>query len=95
MDTFLPPVEKPNGLMMKLVYYFTRRQYGKVEQYRTSSLFSDKERALLDYVAELVKDKNVHPTTFDRLKSYYNERAICEIIWLVASEHVYNITILG
>src|SRR6266498_3755376 len=30
MNTFLPPVEKPQGLMMKLAYYFTRRQFGKV-----------------------------------------------------------------
>src|SRR5580698_3398977 len=30
MDTFLPPIEKPNGLIMKLVYYFTQRQFGKV-----------------------------------------------------------------
>src|SRR5437879_11783937 len=29
-DTFLPPIEKPKGLMMKLAYYFTRRQFGKV-----------------------------------------------------------------
>src|SRR5262252_8756937 len=27
---FLPPVERPKGLMMKLAYYFTRRQFGKV-----------------------------------------------------------------
>jgi hypothetical protein len=30
MDTFLPPIEKPKGLMAKLAYYFTRRQFGKV-----------------------------------------------------------------
>jgi hypothetical protein len=30
LDTFLPPVEKPQGLVMKLAYYFTRRQFGKV-----------------------------------------------------------------
>ena len=30
MDTFLPPIEEPKGLMMKLAYYFTRRQFGKV-----------------------------------------------------------------
>jgi alkylhydroperoxidase family enzyme len=29
-DTFLPPVETPPGLVMKLAYYFTRRQFGKV-----------------------------------------------------------------
>lgn len=30
MDTFHPPVERPHGLMMKLAYCFTRRQFGKV-----------------------------------------------------------------
>jgi len=30
MDTFLPAIEKPHGLIMKLAYYFTRRQFGKV-----------------------------------------------------------------
>lgn len=30
MDTFLPPIENPKGLMMKLAYYFTRKQFGKV-----------------------------------------------------------------
>jgi hypothetical protein len=30
MDTFLSPIEKPRGLIMKLAYYFTRRQFGKV-----------------------------------------------------------------
>src|ERR1700730_18647973 len=29
-DTFLPPIEKPQGLIKKLAYYFTRRQFGKV-----------------------------------------------------------------
>jgi hypothetical protein len=28
--TFLPPIENPQGLMMKLAYYFTRQQFGKV-----------------------------------------------------------------
>jgi hypothetical protein len=30
MSTFLTPIEKPEGLIMKLAYYFTRRQFGKV-----------------------------------------------------------------
>ena len=30
VDTFLPAIEHPRGLLMKLVYYFTRRQFGKV-----------------------------------------------------------------
>jgi alkylhydroperoxidase family enzyme len=165
---FLPPIEQPRGVMMKLAYYFTRRQFGKVltpvkvfaarmpaafgmftgkiaqldkklelpmeaiflvreqvarlnvclfcmdigraftikasmnqakfdalEEYRTSPLFSDKDRAMLDYVTELTRDKKVDPSTFARLRSFYPERAICEIVWLVASEHVYNMTNIG
>ena len=168
MDTFLPPIEKPPGVRMKLAYYFTRRQFGKVltplkvhsarlpsafglfyskvsqldkklllppetvllireqvarinvclfcidigrsftiktsmneakfdalDQYRTSPLFTDAERAALDYVKELTKDKKVDPETFDRMSRYYSERAICEIVWLVASEHLYNMTNIG
>jgi hypothetical protein len=30
MDTFLPPIEKPQGLIMKLVYAMTSQQFGKV-----------------------------------------------------------------
>jgi alkylhydroperoxidase family enzyme len=169
MDTtFLPPIEKPHGLIMNLAYYFTRQQFGKVltplkvhsarlpaafglfygkigkldkkltlppetvmlireqvarinvclfcidigraftikasmnqakfdalEQYRTSSLFTDAERAALDYVTELTKDKKVNPDTFARMSPHYSEREICEIVWVVASEHVYNITNIG
>jgi alkylhydroperoxidase family enzyme len=168
MDTFLSPIEKPQSLIMKLAYYLTRRQFGKVltplkvhsarlppgfglfyakvgkldkklllpretvllireqvartnvclfcmdigraftikasmneakfdamEQYRTSTLFTDKERAALDYVTELTRDKKVSPDTFARMAGYYSEREICEIVWLVASEHLYNLTNIG
>ena len=168
MDTFLSPIEEPRGLMMKLAYYFSRRQFGRVltpmkvhsarvpfafglfygkvgqldkkltlppelvmlireqvarinvclfcmdigrsftikasmneakfdalEQYRTSELFTDAERAALDYVTELTKEKKVDPATFSRVSHHYSEREICEIVWLVASEHLYNMTNIG
>jgi hypothetical protein len=46
-------------------------------------------------VTELTKDKKVNPDTFERMSRHYSERAICEIVWLVASEHVYNMTNIG
>lgn len=168
MDTFLPPIEKPQGLMLKLAYHFTRRQFGKVitplkvhsarlpsafgmfyakiskldkkltlppemimlvreqvarlnvclfctdigrafvikasmneakfdalEEYRTNVLFTEAERAALDYVTELTRGKKVSPDTFERMARHYSEREICEIVWLVASEHVYNLTNIG
>jgi alkylhydroperoxidase family enzyme len=167
-DTFLPPIEKPEGLIMKLAYYFTRKQFGKVltpvkvhsarlpaafglfyakigkldkklqlspemillireqvartnvclfcidigrsftikasfneakfdalEQYRTSPLFTEAERAALDYVTELTKEKKVDLETFSRMSHCFSERQICEIVWLVASEHLYNMTNIG
>ncbi len=30
MDMFLSPIEKPQGLIINLAYYFTRRQSGRV-----------------------------------------------------------------
>jgi alkylhydroperoxidase family enzyme len=168
MDTFLPAIENPRGLIMKLAYYFTRRQFGKVltplkvhsarlpiafglfygkvskldkkltlspemvmlvrervarinvclfcidigrsftikasmnqakfdalDEYRTSNLFSEAERGALDYVTELTKEKKVNPETFARMQRHYSERQICEIVWLVASEHLYNMTNIG
>jgi alkylhydroperoxidase family enzyme len=167
-EPFLPPIEKANGFIKKLVYSITRKQFGKVltpvkvhsarmptafgmfygkisqldkklqlpreavflireqvarinvclfctdigrffamkeamnetkfdalPEYRTSSLFTDAERAALDYVTELTQEKKVSPSTFNRLAGYYSEREICEIVWLVATEHVYNLTNIG
>jgi alkylhydroperoxidase family enzyme len=168
MDTYLPPIEKPKGLMMKFVYYITRRQYGKVltplkvfsarmplgfglfygkisqldkklilpkeiaflirervahinvcsfcvdigrfaaikqsmdtvkfdalEQYQTNALFSEAERAALDYVSELTIHKKVNAITFEQVSAHFSEREICDMVWLVASEHVYNMTNIG
>jgi alkylhydroperoxidase family enzyme len=168
MDTYLAPIEKPRGLMMKLAYYLTRRQFGKVltplkvygarmpatfgmfyskvgqldkrlrlpaetamlirqqvarinicefcidishsfvikatmnqakfdalGEYCTSALFSEAERAALDYATELTREKKARPDTFDRLKRHFSEREICEIVWLIASEHLYNMTNIG
>src|SRR5213076_1771171 len=140
MNSFLSPIEKPKGLIMKLAYYFMRKGFGKVptpikvhsarlpaafglfygkisqldkklrlprelvflirervaqinvctfcmdigrafvikesmdeakfdalDHYRTSSLFSDAERAALNYVTELTMNKKVKPENFARL----------------------------
>lgn len=38
-------------------------KFDALDQYRTSSLFTDAERATLDYVTELTKEKKVDPET--------------------------------
>jgi alkylhydroperoxidase family enzyme len=70
-------------------------KFDALDQYAASPLFTEAERAALDYVTELTRDKRVDPAVFARMAHHYSERAICEIVWLVASEHVYNITNIG
>jgi len=168
MDTFLAPIEKPKGLLQRLAYTFSKKQFGKtptplkvhsarlpaafglfyakisrldqkltlpaetqflvreqvarinvcefcmdigrsfvvkasmneakfdaLADYPTSALFSEKERAALDYVTELTRTKAVNPETFALMARHWSEREICEIVWLVATEHVYNMTNIG
>ena len=72
-----------------------RARFDDLPQYKTSPLFSQAERAALDYVSEMTGNETVNPETFSRLRQFYSEREICEIVWLVASEHVYNLTNRG
>ena len=174
MAPYLPPVERPPGLFLRLIYFVMRRQLGKVQfeklmtpiavhsarmpasflsfygkvsrldkklrlpsqtamlsrervasinscefcmdtnrwyatkdsvenatrydalpEYKTSPLFTDAERAALDYATELTGNRTVAPETFARLARHYSEREICDIVWLVASEHLYNMTNIG
>ncbi len=70
-------------------------KFDALHEYATSPLFTEGERAVLDYVTELTRDKKVNPKVFARMAEYYSERQICEIVYLVASEHVYNMTNIG
>ncbi len=70
-------------------------RFDALGEYRTSPLFTEAERAALDYATELTRDKLVEPETFARLARCYGEREICDIVWLVASEHLYNMNNIG
>jgi alkylhydroperoxidase family enzyme len=160
----LQPIEKPTGLLMRIAYWMTERQFGKVmtpmkvlyprvpemlklsyeivkfqtkgirlepglhyligalasqingcafcldlarsmairdhlemekfealADYRTSPLFSDRERAALTYVEEATRHKRVSDATFRELHARFSEREIIEITWLNAVENYYNL----
>jgi len=63
--------------------------------HRTSPLFSDSERAALAFATELTEDRHVSPGTFAELARHYSEREICDIVFLIASEHLYNVNNIG
>src|SRR5262245_22438282 len=160
----LKPIDKPKGLMMRIAYWMTRRQFGKVMtpmkvvmarmpeslrltyeitkfelkgirlepslhfmvgtlasqingcgfcvdlgramairenlgmdkfnallDYRTSPLFSNRERAALAYVEEATRHKRVSDATFEELRKHFSEREIVEITWINAVENYYNL----
>jgi alkylhydroperoxidase family enzyme len=66
-----------------------------VADYATSPLFTEAERVALDYATELTTTKSVSADAFARLARHYSEREICDIVWLVASEHLANMTNIG
>lgn len=83
------------GRSFTIQHSLNEAKFDALEHYRTSALFSEQERAMLDYVTELTKTKQVELETVERMARYYSEREICEIVWLVASEHLYNLTNIG
>ena len=51
---------------------------------------------ILDYVTELTQGKGRSPPRRSPASpSNGSEREICEVVWLVASEHLYNMTNIG
>ena len=77
--------------------YVSQLLHSSVEQsWETNHIFAEQVSSALKTALELgLKDRKVDPATFARLAEHYSPRAICEIVWLVASEHVYNMTNIG
>lgn len=169
MSSYLAPVEKPKGIFIRLGYWYSRKEFGKVfsplsvfcarmptaftrfyttigkldkkvaispdlttlirervasvnacaycmdanrfaaikaapenakrfdalDAYDTSDLFSAAERAAIAYVTELTRDHAVDADTFAELVRHYDEEEICGIVYVTASEHVFNLTNIG
>ncbi len=83
------------GRMFTIRASMNQAKFEALGEYRISGLFTTAEKAALDYVTELTREKKADPGIFARLARHFSEREICEIVWLVATEHVYNLTNLG
>ena len=69
-------------------------KFRALNEWRTSPLFSERERAALDYVDEATRNKRVSDATFDALRPHFNDREIVELTWLNALENYYNLITL-
>lgn len=59
--------------------------------FRNSSKFSAKEKALLAYLEEVNLTKSATDETFIFLKTHFSEKEIVEITWVNASENYLNL----
>ena len=62
----------------------------QISYYSESDEFSEREKAALAYVDEVVEQGVSSEETTSRLKQLFSEREIVEITWLNAVEHYYN-----
>ena len=69
----------------------TLEKYYDLGVFRTSALYSARERAALAYVEEATKTKRVQDDTFAELQRHFSEREIVEITWFNAMENYYNL----
>jgi AhpD family alkylhydroperoxidase len=66
-------------------------KFNALPDWRTSPLFSDRERVALAYVEEATRSKKVADETFDALRKHFSEREIVELTFLNALENFYNL----
>jgi alkylhydroperoxidase family enzyme len=71
--------------------HMTLEKFDALADYRTSPLYSERERAALAYVEEATRTKRVSDATFEALRRHFTEREIVEITWLNALENYYNL----
>ena len=62
-----------------------------VASFRTSPLFSERERAALAYVDEATRNRRVSDDTFATLRRHFDDREIVAITWLNAVENYFNL----
>ncbi|MDF3029004.1 MAG: hypothetical protein K0S23_3311 [Fluviicola sp.] len=83
------------GRAQTIVSYMNQKKFDALHDYQSSPLFSEKEKVLLDFVTMLAQERKMERDLFEKLAKHYDERSICEIVWVVATEFYYNIGNIG
>jgi AhpD family alkylhydroperoxidase len=65
-------------------------KFDALPEWRTSPLFSERERAAIAYAREASTDCRVGDETFEQLRKHFDEREIIDIAAMAAIERFYN-----
>ena len=66
-------------------------RFGALADFRTSSLFSEREKAALAFTEETTRDRHVRDETFAAVRAHFSETEIVELAWVNAAENYFNL----
>ena len=66
-------------------------KFRSVYKYETSDLFSDADKAVLNFVTEIIKNGEASDQAWNEIKKYFTERQIVDICYVSAVESYYNV----
>lgn len=66
-------------------------KFRALSEYRSSALFSERERAALDYCGEITARRAVSDAAFAALRKHFDEREIVELGWVNAVGNFFNL----
>lgn len=65
-------------------------KFQALDDWRTSPLFDEAEKAALGFVEEATRERVVSDATFEALRKHYDDRGIAEVTIVNAVENFYN-----
>jgi alkylhydroperoxidase family enzyme len=68
-----------------------RQRIGHLEGYRTSPVFSERERAALRFAEEATLTRSVTDDTWASVRACFSDTEIVELVWLNAAENYFNL----
>ena len=66
-------------------------RFQALDSYKTSPLFTDRDRAALSFAEEATCERGVSDATFVALRAHFSETEVVEIAWLNAAENYFNL----
>ena len=66
-------------------------KFAALAGFRTSSLFSEREKAALAFAEEATRDRHVGDETFAAVRAHFTEAEVVEIAWVNAAENYFNL----
>jgi alkylhydroperoxidase family enzyme len=78
-------VQRAHGPAYALKEGLTPEQVSALENWQSSKLFSDRQRALLAYTDAMTREIDVSDTVFADLRNHFSERQIVELTMLIGA----------